>query len=105
MQEMERQEADNGVMINKNNKLLLVLYITGSAPRSISAINNITSICKNNLIDYELKIIDIYENPNLARKDQIVAIPTLVRVLPSPKKRIIGDLTNTEKVLTFLQVS
>jgi circadian clock protein KaiB len=103
MQKMERQEGDYRELINTNKKIVMVLYITGSAPRSISAINNITSICKNNLIDYELKIIDIYENPNLAKEDQIVAIPTLVRLLPPPKKRIIGDLTSTEKVLTFLQ--
>jgi circadian clock protein KaiB len=103
MQEMERQEGDYRELINTSKKIVMVLYITGSAPRSISAINNITSICKNNLIDYELKIIDIYENPNLAKDDQIVAIPTLVRVLPPPIKRIIGDLTSTEKVLTFLK--
>jgi circadian clock protein KaiB len=100
---MEKQGGDYRELINTRKKVEMILYITGSAPRSISAINNITSICKNNLIDYDLKIIDIYENPNLARENQIVAIPTLVRVLPHPKRRIIGDLTSAEKVLTFLK--
>jgi circadian clock protein KaiB len=102
MQGMEKRGGDYGEIIT-DNKFVMILYITGSAPRSLSAINNLTAICKNNLVEYELQIIDIYENPALARENQIVAIPTLVRVLPHPQRRIIGDLASSEKVLTFLK--
>ncbi len=100
---MEKQDGNFGELLNPDKKYLLKLYITGSAPRSMSAINNITELCKNNLADYELQIIDIYENPSLATEAQIIAIPTLVKVLPSPKRRIIGDLATAEKVLTCLE--
>jgi circadian clock protein KaiB len=103
MKGMKNQAGDFGELLNSDRKYLLKLYITGSAPRSLNAINNITEICKNNLVDYELQIIDIYENPSLAKEAQIIAVPTLVRVLPSPKRRIIGDLASSEKVLTCLE--
>ena len=103
MQVIEKQVGNFGELLNSTRKYLLKLYITGSAPRSISAINNITEICKNNLVDYELQIIDIYEYPSLAKEAMIIAAPTLIRVLPSPKRRIIGDLASTEKVLTCLE--
>ena len=102
MQGMKKREGNYGEL-STENKYVMILYITGSAPRSLSAINNITAICKSNLFKYELQIIDIYENPTLAKEDQIVAIPTLVRVLPHPQRRIIGDLASAEKVLTFLK--
>jgi circadian clock protein KaiB len=102
MQLMEKQDGILGELLNSDRKYLLKLYVTGSAPRSIIAINNITEICKNHLVDYELQVIDIYENPNLASEAQIIAIPTLVKVLPPPQRRIIGDLASVEKVLAFL---
>jgi circadian clock protein KaiB len=86
-----------------NQKYLLRLYITGSAPRSISAVNNVTRLCEEYLADYELQIIDIYEKPNLARQDQIIAIPTLIKILPSPTRRIIGDMADTQKVLAGIE--
>ncbi|MFW5820095.1 MAG: circadian clock KaiB family protein [Bacteroidota bacterium] len=90
---------DNLSKSKEGTKYFLKLYITGSAPRSISAVNHITEICDNNLRDYELQIIDIYEKPILAKEDQIIAIPTLIKILPPPERRIIGDMTNKEKVL------
>jgi circadian clock protein KaiB len=84
----------------------LRLYVAGQTPKSIVALANLKRICEEHLEGrYEIQIIDLMENPQLARRDQIVAIPTLVRELPSPLKRIIGDLSNTEKVLVGLDVS
>jgi circadian clock protein KaiB len=103
MQRTEKQDGNSGELLNPVRKYLLKLYITGSAARSMSAINNITDICKKNLVDYELQIIDIYENPSSAKEAQIIAVPTLIRVLPSPKRRIIGDLASAEKVLTCIE--
>jgi circadian clock protein KaiB len=81
------------------------LYIAGQTPKSIVALANLKRICDEHLNgQYEIEVIDLMENPQLARRDQIVAIPTLVRELPSPLKRIIGDLSNTEKVLVGLDV-
>lgn len=99
---MENQNENSDNPLHNKQKYLLKLYITGSTPRSISAVNHITEICKNNLDDYELQIIDVYENPNIAKEEQIIAIPTLIKVLPPPERRIIGDMANTEKVLTGL---
>ena len=84
----------------------LRLYVAGQTPKSIVALANLKRICDEHLQGrYEIEVIDLMENPQLARRDQIVAIPTLVRELPSPLKRIIGDLSNTEKVLVGLDVS
>jgi circadian clock protein KaiB len=76
---------------------------TGSAPRSIIAVNNLAEICSKYLDgDYELQIVDIYEKPELAGGDQIIAIPTLIRFLPTPEKRIIGVLSHKEEVMAGL---
>jgi circadian clock protein KaiB len=84
----------------------LRLYVAGQTPKSIVALANLKRICDEHLQGrYEIEVIDLMENPQLARRDQIVAIPTLVRELPSPLKRIIGDLSNTEKVLVGLDVT
>ncbi len=99
---MENKNENSDNPLHNSKKYLLKLYITGSTPRSISAVNHITEICRNNLNDYDLQIIDIYENPVLARDDQIIAIPTLIKVSPPPQRRIIGDMANIEKVLTGL---
>lgn len=86
-----------------NSKYLLRLYIAGSAPRSISAVNNVTQLCKKYLVDFELQIIDIYEKPNLVWEDQIIAIPTLIKILPTPAIRLIGDMNDAHMVLTGIQ--
>jgi circadian clock protein KaiB len=83
----------------------LRLYVAGQTPKSIVALANLRKICDEHLHDeYHIEVIDLVRNPQLARRDQILAIPTLVRSLPSPIKKIIGDLSNTEKVLLGLDV-
>ncbi len=100
---MENQDENRGKSSHSGKKYLLRLFITGSAPRSIIAVNNITEICRKYPdADLELEIVDIYEKPEMAREDQIIAIPTLIRILPAPEKRIIGDLANTREVLAGL---
>jgi len=83
----------------------LRLYVAGQTPKSVTALANLKRICEEHMNgEYSVEVIDLMENPQLARRDQIVAIPTLVRELPSPLKRIIGDLSNTERVLVGLDV-
>lgn len=83
----------------------LRLYIAGQTPRSLSAFTNLKKICEQHLKGrYQLEIIDLLQNPLLARGDQILAIPTLVRKLPEPVKKIIGDLSNKERVLVGLDL-
>lgn len=83
----------------------LRLYVAGQTPKSIAAISNLKKICEQHLSDrYHIEIIDLMKDPSLAVRHQIVAIPTLIRQLPEPLKRIIGDLSNTEKVLVGLDI-
>ena len=83
----------------------LRLYIAGQTPKSITALTNLKKICEQHLANqYNIEIIDLVRHPGLARKDQILAIPTLVRRLPPPLKKIIGDLSNSEKVLLGLDM-
>ena len=84
----------------------LRLYVAGQTPRSIAAIANLKKICDTHLSGrYDITIIDLMKDPALAQRDQIVAIPTLIRHLPEPLKRIIGDLSNVEKVLVGLDIT
>jgi circadian clock protein KaiB len=84
---------------------LLRLYVTGSTPKSALAIRNIQAICEEKLKGrYRLEVIDIYQHPGAAKPEQIVVAPTLVRTLPLPVRRIIGDLSNTERVLIGLDI-
>jgi circadian clock protein KaiB len=81
------------------------LYVAGHTPRSVTAIANLKALCEEYMPGrHHIEIIDLIERPELARSDQIVAIPTLVRKLPGPIRRIIGDLSNTDRVLVGLQV-
>jgi len=83
----------------------LRLYIAGQTPKSVTALKNITKYCKENLHGkYTIEIIDLLKNPQLAEGDQIFAIPTLVRKVPEPIRKIIGDLSNEEKVLVGLNI-
>jgi circadian clock protein KaiB len=83
----------------------LRLYVAGQTPRSIGAIANLKRICDQHLPGkYKIEIVDLMANPALAQRHQIVAIPTLIRQLPEPVKRIIGDLSNVEKVLVGLDI-
>ncbi len=83
----------------------LKLYVAGQTPKSLTALANLKKICDQHLPNrYKIEVIDLMRNPHLAREDQILAIPTLVRSLPPPLKKIIGDLSNREKVLVGLEV-
>ena len=83
----------------------LRLYIAGQTPRSVAAFANVKRLCEEHLPGrYKIEVIDLLLNPQLAAGDQIVAIPTLVRKLPEPLRRIVGDLSNTERALVGLQL-
>ena len=83
----------------------LKLYVAGQTPKSVKAFVNLKAICEEHLAgQYRIEVIDLLKNPGLAKQDQIVAIPTLVRRLPEPIRKIIGDLTNTERVLVGLEI-
>ena len=83
----------------------LRLYVAGQTPKSIAAFANLKKICEEKLAGrYKIEVIDLLENPQLARGDQILASPTLVRKLPVPVRKIIGDLSNTERVLVGLDL-
>jgi circadian clock protein KaiB len=83
----------------------LRLYVAGQTPKSILALANLKKMCEEHMAGkYRIEVIDLVKNPQLARSDQILAIPTLVRRLPEPMRRIIGDLSNKERVLVGLNV-
>jgi circadian clock protein KaiB len=83
----------------------LRLYVAGTTARSVQAFDNLKRICEQHLAGrYRLEVVDLLEQPQLARGDQILALPTLVRRLPEPIKKIIGDLSNTERVLVGLDI-
>jgi circadian clock protein KaiB len=88
-----------------NEQWTLRLYVAGQTPRSSIAFDNLKRICEERLKGhYSIEVIDLLKNPRLAKDDQILAIPTLVRRLPPPVRRIIGDLSNTENVLVGLDL-
>ena len=81
------------------------LYVAGQTPRCITAFANLKKICEEHLAGkYQIEVVDLLLNPELAKGDQILALPTLVRKLPEPVKKIIGDLSNTERVLVGLDI-
>jgi len=86
-------------------RYVLRLYVTGSTSRSVRALENVRRICDEHLAgNYQLEVIDIYRNLALARGDQIIAAPTLIKRLPAPLRRLIGDMSNEEKVLIGLDL-
>ncbi len=83
----------------------LRLYVAGQTPKSLEAFSNLKRICEEHMSGkYTIEIIDLFKNPQLAKGDQILAVPTLVRKLPEPVRKIIGDLSNTERVLVGLDL-
>lgn len=83
----------------------LRLYVAGQTSKSVTALSNLKRLCDQHLAGrHRIEVIDLWEKPELARQDQIVAIPTLVRKLPEPIRKIIGDLSNTERALVALEV-
>ena len=108
-------QAKNGHSDHKKNKtdaekpngevVELRLYVAGQTPKSLTAFANLKRLCEEHLAgEFEIEVIDLLENPRLAKDDQIVAIPTLVRKLPPPIRKIIGDLSDTERTLVGLQL-
>lgn len=90
---------------SKDKNYLLRLYVAGSTPRSTMAIVNIKKICEVYLKDrYKLEVIDLYQKPNLAKGEQLIAVPTLLKKLPPPLRRIIGDMSNLKRVLIGLDL-
>jgi circadian clock protein KaiB len=86
-------------------RYVLRLYVTGMTPRSTRAVENVRTICEEHLKGrYDLEVIDIYQQPTLAKGDQILAAPTLIKKLPLPLRRVIGDLSSTERVLVGLDL-
>ncbi len=84
---------------------VLRLYVTGSTPRSARSIFNIRALCEDRLLGrYNLEVVDIYQQPELAREEQIVAAPTLIKRLPAPLRKLVGDLSDRERVLVGLDL-
>ena len=102
----ESETASSGMLAEPGEKVyILRLYVAGQTRKSLAAFANLKKICEEHLAGrYKIEVIDLREKPQLAKGDQILAIPTLVRQLPPPLKKIIGDLSNTEKVLVGLDL-
>lgn len=98
--------ADKSEESSDKQPFTLRLYVSGATPHSMLAVQNIKAICRQYLQNrVELEIIDVYQQPELAQKEQIIAAPTLIKVAPQPVRRLIGDLSNTSKVLMALGIS
>ena len=85
-------------------RYILRLYVTGSSHRSLRAVYNLKKLCEAYLPDYDLEVIDIYKDPEAAREEQIIAAPTLVKKLPRPIRKFVGDMSNTQKILVGLDL-
>ena len=98
MEKHQRSSSSRG-------RYLLRLYLSGSTPKSVEALENIKRICEKKLKGrYVLEVADIYQNPTLASDEQIIAVPTLIKFLPEPIRKLIGDLSDEEKVLIHLDI-
>jgi len=96
---------DRAVRKGETDQYVLRLYVTGMTPKSIRAVENVRKICEEHLQGrYDLEVIDIYQQPTLARGEQIIAAPTLIKKLPLPLRKIIGDMSSTERVLLGLDL-
>src|ERR1700722_3339796 len=104
---MKAQPYSNGqgVQTAEPKQWQLRLYVARQTPKSVTAFANLKRLCEEHLAgEFEIEVIDLIENPRLAKDDQIVAIPTLVRKLPEPIRKIIGDLSDTQRTLVGLQL-
>lgn len=100
---MKKKEAASNAVEQTQNKFILRLFITGATPNSVRALTNIKQICEEHLEGrYSLEIIDVYQDGAIAEKEQLIALPLLIKKAPAPEKRLIGDLSDTEKVLKGL---
>ncbi len=103
--QVHRDAAAGGAGEAESTHFVLRLYVAGQMPKSVHAIANIKLICEEYLQGrYELEVIDLYQQPQLAQSEQIIVLPTLIKQLPSPLQRVIGDLSNTERVLRGLDL-
>ncbi len=99
------KEFEKAAQTSGKEKYVLRLYVTGMTPRSINAIENIRRICEENLQGrYELEVIDIYQQPEYAKKEQLLAAPTLIKKLPLPLRKFIGDMSDKDKILVGLNL-
>jgi circadian clock protein KaiB len=102
---MKQKEEHLVNVFNENYEYVLQLFITGATPNSIRAVANIKQICEEHLKGvYKLEVIDVYQQQALAEKEQLVALPLLIRKQPLPERRLIGDMSDTNKVLKGLGV-
>ena len=100
-----RQQEKEKTIEPEDNAWILRLYVAGQTPNSLTAFANLKKICEDYLpTRYSIEVIDLQKNPQLAKDHQIIAVPTLIRKLPAPVKKIIGNLSNTEKVLVGLDL-
>ena len=98
-------EMETAVKERENSHYFLRLFVSGLTQKSQRAIDNLKAICEEYLKDrYELEVIDIFQQPKLAQAEQIIAAPTLIKELPPPLRRFIGDMSQTEKILVGLEV-
>ncbi len=105
MDESIEPETETSEYLQDNQTYILRLYVAGQTKKSLAAFANLRKICEEHLSGkYRIEVVDLLEHPQLAKGDQILAIPTLVRRLPPPVKKIIGDLSNTERVLIGLDL-
>jgi circadian clock protein KaiB len=99
------QDFEKAAQKNRAEKYILRLYVAGMSPRSIRAIENIRKISEENLKGrYELEVIDVYQQPEIAKKEQLLAAPTLIKKLPLPLRRLIGDMSDKERILVGLDL-
>ena len=102
---MKRKPTGSTPHQAKSKRYILRLYVAGQTPKSVDAITNIKKICDEYLMGrFVLAVIDLYQQPQLAQGEQIIAVPTLIKKLPLPLRRIIGDMSNTERVLVGLDL-
>lgn len=96
---------EQALLASNEKKYILRLYVAGTSPQSVRAIANVKKICEEHLQGrYELQVIDLYQQPQLAQGEQIIAAPTLIKKLPLPLRRVIGDMSSAERVLVGLDL-
>jgi circadian clock protein KaiB len=99
------EEFSKSLELSGKEKYVLRLYVTGMTPKSLHAIENIRKICEENLQGrFELEVVDVYQHPEFARTEQIIAAPTLIKKLPLPLRKFIGDMSDKEKILIGLNI-
>jgi len=105
MKVQPKRRTSESLTDKKGERWMLKLYVAGETPRSIAAYDNLKRLCEEQLTGhYTIEVIDLLKHPRLAKDDQILAIPTVVRKLPPPLRRVIGDLSNADRVLVGLDL-